>query len=78
MLEDPVLEPKIGSYPINIYYAKNNATTQCPKGESSVNVIDEIKNMLSQYENKNKDKCVITYGEPSSYEYQKIKMLGGN
>jgi hypothetical protein len=70
------IDPNIGSYSVNIYYTKNNLPTQCPTGESSENVIiGDIKNILIQYENKNKNKCVITYGSPTSYDYEKIKTL---
>lgn len=75
---DPKLDPNIGFYPVNIYYLKNNnvSAMQCPSSESSGSIIiDDIKNNLEQYVNKNKTKCVITYGEPTSYEYQKIKSL---
>ncbi len=70
------LDSNIGVYSANIYYTKNNLPTQCSNGNSSENVIiGDIKNILTQFENKNKNKCVITYGSPTSYDYEKIKLL---
>lgn len=70
---DPYLKPEIGYYPINIYYIKD--PTKCNTSTKTNDVTTDIKQILLKYEDSNKSKCVITYGEPTPYEYQKINQL---
>jgi len=49
--------------------------TKCNTSTKTNDVTTDIKQILLKYEDSNKSKCVITYGEPTPYEYQKINQL---
>lgn len=63
MTLDETLNPNVDFYPINVYHLRNN------------DVPNQVKDIMMQYEDNNKTKCIVTFGEPTSYEYQKIKLL---
>ena len=69
-IQYPTIASNIGLYPINVYYLNNQPNTGIPN-----KIIADIKQFAIQYENNNKDKCVITFGEPSNYENEKIYNL---
>ena len=76
-LKDPNVGPEIGFFPVNVYYQKNCPGNKCYDYQSQNNVItDELKGILMRYENNNKTKCVITYGDPTTYEYIRINSIG--
>lgn len=68
----PTVSPNIALLPINIYYLKSDK----PNDPSSNIFINDLKAKIFEIENNNKDKCVVTIGEPSNYENTKIYNLG--
>lgn len=75
--QDPNINPDVGFFPINLYYWKQLPETKCYNYQSHGNpIVDELKGILLKYENNNKTKCVITYANPTQYEYSRINSLG--
>ncbi len=61
---DPRLKSTIGFLPINLYY---------PYGNGNQDMINEVKSVLSQIQNKTK--LYVTYGPPTFDDYVKINEI---
>ena len=70
------LRKGIGFYPVNVYYSKDMSNTKCYEYPNIENpLIGDLKGMLMQFENTNKGKCVVTFGEPSTFELVRINEI---
>lgn len=70
---DSNLLSSIRFFPINFYYI-SKTTTIDREGEKN-KLLDDLKIFLSDYQKKNSELCYLTYGNPSSTDYNTINNL---
>lgn len=77
MSHDSEIKSNIGLFPVNVYYSKTASAENVSesKSEDVWKQIDNLRQILEKYESDNKKSIVVTYGLPTTFEYQKINKL---
>lgn len=65
---DPFVPENIGVYRINIYYNKYRYP--------ETGLVQELQPHIQPFKDKSIGRYVVTYGKPTSLEYQQISKLG--
>lgn len=71
---DSKLNSTIGFYPINFYYVINKNTSE-ESVQPNLQIVDNLKTLLMQYQSQNSSNCFITWGNPSNDDYNKINSM---
>ena len=66
-INDPFVPENIGLFSVNIYYNKYNQPNE--------GIYKELKPHIEPFITNNSSKYVVTYGKPSSNDYQKMSKL---
>lgn len=67
---DPNVKYPIEFLPINVYYTK--------KSPDDLQVVNDIRALLSDYQKSNSTSCYITYGTPTFDDYNVVNSLVNN